>query len=58
MLRLAVHLSDGPGLHDGAQVHNGHAIAQVTDHGEVVSYEEISETEFVGNSSRRLMICA
>jgi hypothetical protein len=34
-------------LHDLAEIHNGHAVADVSDNADIVSYEEIGKAEFL-----------
>jgi hypothetical protein len=44
---VVVDLISGAGLHDFAQVHDGDAVADVLDDGEVVGDEEVGEREFL-----------
>lgn len=40
----------GPELDDAAEVHHGHAVCEVADHGEVVADEEIRHTHLIAES--------
>ena len=58
MQRAGEDVVAGPELHDPAEVHDGHAIADVPDHGQVVGDEEIGEPQLVFRSSSRFTTCA
>lgn len=43
MQRLQEKLSFGQTFHDLAQIHDGHVVAYVSHHGQVMGYEKVSE---------------